>query len=412
MDVLGSPLKRTLVVLRKLTVALVWILLASTAPGIQAAQIAFDETRERDQRRYRYEFETPDGAKKRLTFALPQTTVTASLNDFRRFNPRDLNRRWQARYRAQLTAEVRELNRRFPQAKVKLQANNRIVYSISAAQANKALANHRRKSLKQALERLRKQFPHVKFYLQRGDGTVSMRGMRSDSERRSVRAAFEREMTSARRQTQQLKKSLERNAQKAMDAISQNLEIAIRAATKRVDKFKREYFRERYYRADTKGRLLPDYVRLAQKNRQSISPVATAWKQQLGGALSRTSLNTMLGFFQSIPYDTLQSRGTSNGAGFATPPALLARNRGDCDTKSVAMATLAHELWPDLSIVMVILDDHALLGLGIPPRRGDKKLKFKGETFVLAEPVGPALQSLGTIGEQSRKRIKQVLRLF
>ena len=409
---LGNPVKRKLVVLRKLKLALIWTSVASIALSTQAAQLAYEETRANDQRRYRYEFETPDGGTQRLTFALPQTTVKASLNAFQRFNPRDLKRRWRARYRDLLTAEVRELNRRFPQAKVKLKSNNQIIYSVSATKANKALTDHHRKSLREALERLRRQFPHVKFYLQRAEGPVSMRGMRSDAERRAVQAAFEREMNQARRQTRQLKESMERRARAAMDAISRDLDGAIKAATERLDEFKRQYFRERYYRAAAKGVLLPDYARLAEKSRDSITPVTKAWKRQVGSTLSRTSLNTMLGFFQSIPYDTLQSRGTSNGAGFATPPALLARNRGDCDTKSVAMAALAHGLWPNLSIVMVILDDHALLGLSIPAKRGDKKVRFQGETFVLAEPVGPALHPVGSIGEQSRKPIKQVLRLF
>ena len=61
---------------------------------------------------------------------------------------------------------------------------------------------------------------------------------------------------------------------------------------------------------------------------------------------------------------------------------------------------------------MVLLDDHALLGFELEPGRGDATLKHRGRTYVLAEPVGPALEPLGVIGEESQKPMQQILQLF
>jgi len=78
----------------------------------------------------------------------------------------------------------------------------------------------------------------------------------------------------------------------------------------------------------------------------------------------------------------------------------------------VAMATMVHALAPEIPIVMVLLAEHALLGFAIETRPGDATLKYSGRTYVLAEPVGPALKALGKIAKSSSGRAHQLLQLF
>ena len=112
-------------------------------------------------------------------------------------------------------------------------------------------------------------------------------------------------------------------------------------------------------------------------------------------------MNYALNFLQNIPYDQLVSRYTSNGAGFQTPYGLLYNNRGDCDTKSVALAAILRNLFPELRIVMVYVPEHAFVGVHFKPGKKDYALQLGGQPFVLAEPTGPSLAPLGRLDDRA-----------
>jgi hypothetical protein len=80
---------------------------------------------------------------------------------------------------------------------------------------------------------------------------------------------------------------------------------------------------------------------------------------------------------------------------------MLAENRGDCDTKSVAFAALAHLLFPKVPSALVLVPEHALLALGLAPEPGDRVVRLQGRDWVLTEPVGPDTPPVGQIGEDS-----------
>lgn len=161
-----------------------------------------------------------------------------------------------------------------------------------------------------------------------------------------------------------------------------------------------------YYDTPQGQTYLPDYRRLAKRYVQATHPIANAIKRKTRNMNTRQKVNYVLGFLQSIPYDTLQNRYTSNGAGFQTPYGLLVHNKGDCDTKSVAAAALLRNLFPNLRIVLVHVPGHAFVGLGFSPHRTDLSLKLGGSPFVLAEPVGPALVNLGEVSPESKRYLQ------
>jgi len=159
-----------------------------------------------------------------------------------------------------------------------------------------------------------------------------------------------------------------------------------------------EYLHSNYFIEDPSQQFVfPDHITLAQKYIAPLRPVASAIRQKTGGYGLRATLNYTLNFLQGIPYDTLMSRESANGAGFTTPPALFDINKGDCDTKSVALASLVKTLYPRTRTMLIYTSGHAFIGFSIPAKSTDKTLNIEGTTFVLAEPAGPGVLPIGEI---------------
>lgn len=167
-----------------------------------------------------------------------------------------------------------------------------------------------------------------------------------------------------------------------------------------------QYIRDGFYKEVKANVVMPDHARIAKRYQPAMLPVAKAFAGKIKNKTQRQRLNYILTFFQNIPYDTLQNRYTSNGAGFQTPYGLLNANRGDCDTKSVALASVIKNLYPDARVMVVFIPGHAFVGIDIGDRKaGDAALNIDGSTFVLAEPVGPGLFPFGKIADNSYNKL-------
>lgn len=157
------------------------------------------------------------------------------------------------------------------------------------------------------------------------------------------------------------------------------------------------YLQQTFYSKVDETHVMPDHPRIAARYAPALSPVQRALRQTLAGEDMRGTVDYLLSFLQTIPYNTLQSRYTTNGAGFNTPYALLVENRGDCDSKSVALAALLRGLFPTLPMTMVYVPNHAFVGLAVPRGPADYALQLGGRVFVLADPTGPRLMRLGEV---------------
>lgn len=60
-----------------------------------------------------------------------------------------------------------------------------------------------------------------------------------------------------------------------------------------------------------------------------------------------TYVNLVLSWVQSIPYNKLEERLNSNGAGYLPPLSVVVNNQGDCDSKAVLMTNPVRPLLPD-----------------------------------------------------------------
>jgi hypothetical protein len=150
----------------------------------------------------------------------------------------------------------------------------------------------------------------------------------------------------------------------------------------------------------------PDHIRFANESVDVLKPVAQALYELIpADSSSREYINLVLSWVQSIPYNTLENRLTSNGSGYSPPLKVISDNRGDCDSKSVLTAALLKALVPGIDLNMVFLNNHALLAANLPHRDHEQKIVIGSSEFLLLEPTGPALLLAGQVGRQSENAI-------
>lgn len=150
----------------------------------------------------------------------------------------------------------------------------------------------------------------------------------------------------------------------------------------------------------------PDHLRYVSENTAALLPVAQAMFEKLPtNSKTRAYIHLVLSWVQSIPYNELKNRLTSNGAGYLPPLSVIANNQGDCDSKTVLMASLVRSLFPDVKMTMVFLPNHALLGIALPFRKNGQTLNIDGMDYLLMEPTGPSKIPLGEISSRSAQYI-------
>jgi hypothetical protein len=177
--------------------------------------------------------------------------------------------------------------------------------------------------------------------------------------------------------------------------------------------FELDYLGKRLYQLDDTGGILPNYGLIARRALPGLAPLAQALGDQVRGLPTRAALTRVLAFVQTIPFDPLKDR--HKDPGLLPPLVMLAENRGDCDTKSLAFAALAHLLFPEVPSALILVPDHAVLALGLPTEPGDRVVNFQDRDWVLSEPVGPATPPVGEIGPDSpaaQDRTADIVPLF
>jgi len=188
----------------------------------------------------------------------------------------------------------------------------------------------------------------------------------------------------------------------AIGSSDEQVQSAIEIMKKRSEEAEDNFLYPRYLVKDTTGKyIMPDHIRVASDYVRLMRPIARALLNQAPDKSPRGAVNAVLNFVQSIPYDTLQNRSTSNGSGFATPYGMIQMNKGDCDTKSVAVLSMLRALYPNMPVAMIYTSEHAFVGIDVPAASGDRILTIERKVYVLAEPAGPGLLPLGNVSNRS-----------
>jgi hypothetical protein len=119
----------------------------------------------------------------------------------------------------------------------------------------------------------------------------------------------------------------------------------------------------------------------------------------------RARIALALAFFQEVPYAVLEDK-ERLGGDFLPAPALLAQNRGDCDSKAVALAAVLRTYVPGRKLVVVTMPEHAILAVEMPAGPGDWTIRDRGRQYVALEAAGPALAPVGQVGPHTAKYLK------
>ena len=171
------------------------------------------------------------------------------------------------------------------------------------------------------------------------------------------------------------------------------------------DKIQADYLTKNYYDTLTdnfgKTGVKPHHARFAKESRSDMKPIVDAILAHRPQLKGRQLAEFILGFVQSIPYSTLESRRESNGAGFSPPLRLLNNNQGDCDSKVTLMASIFNAIYPRSKVAIIYLPEHALIGVQMGHRGNDKYIKIEGRNFILAEPTGPGMIPFAKIAKSS-----------
>lgn len=148
------------------------------------------------------------------------------------------------------------------------------------------------------------------------------------------------------------------------------------------------------------GAVTFDHAALVGDYDDALRPVAEALREGVVG--DRAFVERALSFVQSLPYEARKRKG--GDPGYRRPLALLSRDRGDCDSKTVLFLGLVEAGAPDLPLAVVYVPGHALAGVGLPREKGDRVFSAGGDRYLWAEPVGPAQLPLGQVGKGHTRR--------
>lgn len=150
-----------------------------------------------------------------------------------------------------------------------------------------------------------------------------------------------------------------------------------------------------------------DHAKYTSLSSGSLMPIVEAIKNlQSNPKDAREFIQISLSWIQSIPYNRLEDRLSSNGAGFVSPRDLLIQNQGDCDSKSTLMAALLKAYNPNMDVQMVYLPEHALLAINMRAKPDEMTIKYKGNEYILLEPTGPAQLLLGKVADTTKMSLR------
>ena len=131
-----------------------------------------------------------------------------------------------------------------------------------------------------------------------------------------------------------------------------------------------------------------DYEQLILRGTEPLDDCFRALHASGAGSSLRQYLGLLLAFYQELGYevppDEVDGRRT---LGLRVPTDVLVWGRGDCDSKAVAFAAMWRRF--PTRAVMVLVPGHALVGVEVPARPGERTVRVGNRTYVLCEVAGP-----------------------
>lgn len=193
-----------------------------------------------------------------------------------------------------------------------------------------------------------------------------------------------------------LRWTLQARDQKAADLLS-------RKVAERLEREQQAYLKTYLRRMVGEHRIMVDFAAAASAMQKPLRAVARALGEVPEVADDdRDRITLALSFFEQIPYVVLEDK-RRRGGDFLPGPALLAQNRGDCDSKAVALAAVLKTFTPTRKLAVVTMPGHAVLAVDLPAREGDWTVRVGGRQYVALEVSGPVMAPIGNVGNITAK---------
>jgi hypothetical protein len=132
-----------------------------------------------------------------------------------------------------------------------------------------------------------------------------------------------------------------------------------------------------------------DYEEAVLHGTRSLEDCFQALRRVGNGDSERRLLGLFLAFFQELRYEIPPDveRGGRHTLGFRVPSAVMVQGAGDCDSKAAAFCALWRH-FPKRSI-LILVPEHALIGVEGKPRADEAYVRLGNRYFVLCEVAGP-----------------------
>jgi hypothetical protein len=184
-------------------------------------------------------------------------------------------------------------------------------------------------------------------------------------------------------------------------------DILMQKTKDRLARSEKAYLAEYLRRRVDGRRIMVDFAAATAALQGPMIAVARALGATPGVAnTDRARVALALAFFQDVPYAVLEDK-ERRGGDFLPAAALLAQNRGDCDSKAVALAAVLRTYAPSRRLVVVTMPEHAILAADLPAEPGDWTIRDHGRQYVALEAAGPLVAPVGRVGTLSAKYLKE-----
>ena len=188
------------------------------------------------------------------------------------------------------------------------------------------------------------------------------------------------------------------------------LEQLKRRIDQRLARSKQDYLARHARRTVGEKRIIVDFAAATAALQSPLRALAKALGDVPDApSEDRARVALALGFFQEIPYAVLDDK-QRQGGDFLPGPALLAQNRGDCDSKAVALAAVLRTFTRFRKLAVVTMPGHAILAVEMPAQSGEATVRQGGRLYVALEPAGPAMAPIGQVGSYSAKYLAGLAR--
>lgn len=195
-----------------------------------------------------------------------------------------------------------------------------------------------------------------------------------------------------------------------VEARQPDLDSLTRRVEARLRKSRHDYLTRHLRRMVGERRIIVDFAAATSAQQGPLRAVAKALGDMPDVPTEdRGRVALALSFFQEIPYATLDDK-QRQGGDFLPASALLAENRGDCDSKAVALAAVLRNFTRFRKLAVVTMPGHAILGVEMPAEPGDATIRQGGRLYVALEVAGPSILPVGRVGPIATKYLAGLAR--